>query len=187
MAAKQRAAVAYLEREDGRILCVWNKRYGGWGMPGGLVEPHETITEGLVRELREETGLEIAGQPEKIWDGPPLTLQKETGRGSHVYVFRIWTNGHSQPREMEVGAPVTWFKREEFLKWSPFAEFYRPMFARMGRSMNEEHLAGCPLGLATGRVAVECKHGYDVCPECDPCLCESLENDLLARPITEEA
>ena len=27
---------------------------------------------------------------------------------------------------------------------------------------------------AAGSVAIECEHGYDVCPICDPCTCEKL-------------
>lgn len=27
---------------------------------------------------------------------------------------------------------------------------------------------------ATCTVAIECKHGYDVCPTCDPCTCKKL-------------
>ena len=38
-----RAAVSYIERGDGRILCVWNSRYGGWTLPGGKVEEGETV------------------------------------------------------------------------------------------------------------------------------------------------
>lgn len=43
----------------------------------------------------------------------------------------------------------------------------------------ESHKKGCPMARALGSVAIECKHGYDCCPECDPCTCGlfSLTND----------
>lgn len=34
------------------------------------------------------------------------------------------------------------------------------------------HERGCPMGRAVQcAVGVECEHGYDVCPQCDPCTC----------------
>jgi 8-oxo-dGTP pyrophosphatase MutT (NUDIX family) len=44
------AGVLLQRRNDNRL----------WGLPGGGVEPGESVTEAVVREVREETGLEVA-------------------------------------------------------------------------------------------------------------------------------
>lgn len=38
------------------ILLLYTSRYNDYSLPGGGVKPHESIKEGLIRELEEETG-----------------------------------------------------------------------------------------------------------------------------------
>jgi len=125
----RRAAVAYVVR-DGRMLCVWNKRYGGWTMPGGLVEEGERPSDAVVRELLEETGLGDNRRMAwyQIYEAP-TEPHFHDGRGTYCHVFSVTVGG--EPREREVGCPVTWFTREEFLKWCPFAKFYETMFKKL--------------------------------------------------------
>ncbi len=120
------AAVSYIEREDGKLLCVWNQRYGGWTLPGGLAEEDELVEIALGRELREETGLELV-TAQLLYEGPHGIAHVDPTRASVVGIYRVMAYG--VPREMEEGCPITWLTREQFLKWSPFAPLYREVFA----------------------------------------------------------
>ena len=57
---------AVIKDDRGRLLLIKRGHAPGaglWSLPGGRIEPGETDAEALVREMREETGLEIeAGQ-----------------------------------------------------------------------------------------------------------------------------
>ena len=52
--------------QDGKVLLV-KRRYeplaGRWSLPGGTLELGETLAEGVAREMREETGLEVEVGP----------------------------------------------------------------------------------------------------------------------------
>ncbi len=130
------AAVSYIERGDGRILCVWNSRYGGWTLPGGKVEEGETVEAAQERELYEETGLRTAGAT-PIYTSETCIKDAPGDRGRLVCVFRVETTD-SWFKQMEPDHPVAWFTREQFLKWSPFAEFYVGMFEVVDQSEGVE-------------------------------------------------
>jgi len=64
---------AVVERDD-RLLLVKRASHlpegGKWGLPGGYLERDETLVEGVLRELREETG----------WDGRVIALLRINSR-----------------------------------------------------------------------------------------------------------
>ncbi|MFN2624567.1 MAG: NUDIX hydrolase [Mycobacteriales bacterium] len=55
-------AGAVIRDDSGRLLLVRRRHEpsrGLWSLPGGRVEPGETAAEACVREVREETGLDV--------------------------------------------------------------------------------------------------------------------------------
>jgi 8-oxo-dGTP diphosphatase len=53
---------AAAESEDGRWLLIRRADTGLWALPGGTLEWNETFKTALVRELREEAGVEISSE-----------------------------------------------------------------------------------------------------------------------------
>lgn len=117
------AAISFVEGEDDRFVCVWNERYGGIGMPGGLCETGETLEEAQERELREETGMRTVSA-QLVYRGPH-GLPAKPGRATEVAVFRVVAEG--EPRAAE-GCEVRRCTREEYLASSPFAALYGRLF-----------------------------------------------------------
>ncbi len=78
----------------------------GWALPGGHVEPGESVVASVIREIREETGLAI--------HDPRLVGIKQfpkNGGRYLVFLFRA-RDFDGEPRNSEEGR-VAWFTRED--------------------------------------------------------------------------
>jgi ADP-ribose pyrophosphatase YjhB (NUDIX family) len=73
---------------ENRVFLVKHSYVAGWHLPGGGVEIGETFVESLARELREEGGIELRGEP--VLHG--LFFNRHVSRRDHVavYVIRQW-------------------------------------------------------------------------------------------------
>lgn len=71
---RKRKGGVILVRNDGKLLVV--QCYGcTWGFPKGTCNENESYLEGALRELREETGVEL--KPEDLVDLEPLQVYKD--------------------------------------------------------------------------------------------------------------
>jgi 8-oxo-dGTP pyrophosphatase MutT (NUDIX family) len=78
--------------KDQRIFLVTHTYVPGWQLPGGGVEPGETMTEALARELMEEGNIEILEPP--VLHG--LFFNSRVSQRDHIAVFVV--RSFRQPR-----------------------------------------------------------------------------------------
>ncbi len=102
--------------QDGRVLLVRRGSEplkGHWTLPGGLLEVGETMAEGVVREVREETGLEVEPiELVEILD----RIHREGGRVRYHYViadFLCRVTGGELRAASDADA-VRWVERAEW-------------------------------------------------------------------------
>ena len=94
-------SVGWLHVRDGRLLGVRTRGRDRFYLPGGKPEPGETDEEALVREVREELGLELAEvRPAFTIDAPAHGLAAPTELTMHCFHARAV--GEPRPaREIE--------------------------------------------------------------------------------------
>ena len=97
-----------LER-DGRVLLARRgrePRRGHWDLPGGFLAETEAPLDGLRREFREETGLEI--EPVEL-----LRIDIEPYAGRYVFSVTWLVTAVGDPVAADDVAELRWFARDE--------------------------------------------------------------------------
>jgi ADP-ribose pyrophosphatase YjhB (NUDIX family) len=124
---------------DGRILLVRNdrvvrgRRTPTWDLPGGTVRAGETLTDALVREWEEETGLAVrCGRLLLVVDG----AKRRAAGAAPLYTWRAFTFEVACEGEPRAGAGierVEWVDRAEALRRLD-ASYHAALRERLGSS-----------------------------------------------------
>lgn len=112
-----------------RFLMVRSKKRGGWEMPGGRMEPGETLLSSAEREFLEETGHKL------ITDGH---LSRKLGDG--MVFFGIIGPKVSDRKEGEITEVALFEKLPDVLaypqeEYTPLIEVGREMLKKGGRAI----------------------------------------------------
>src|SRR5512139_2201437 len=95
--------------KDGKVLLTRREDFRVWCLPGGSVDPNETVAQAGIREVREETGLEVElVRMVGIYSRPGWH-----DGGYHIVVFAAaQIGGEMQPAPREV-IEMGWFAPDE--------------------------------------------------------------------------
>lgn len=86
-----------IEDHNGCILLVRDQSRSDerWDLPGGGVDPGESVLEALAREVKEEVDLDVTGEPQKICEFVEYfyDLYTKTGWESTRHFYKVTADG----------------------------------------------------------------------------------------------
>ena len=116
--------VAVFVVRDGKVLLHWHRKLGMWLPPGGHIEHDELPDEAAVREVVEETGIEVELMGERREDvGDPVQLHRPAGvqlediGPGHQHIDLIYfakPKGSTEIRDEFSAERVGWYAPEDW-------------------------------------------------------------------------
>jgi 8-oxo-dGTP diphosphatase len=103
-----RAAGGVVSDQEGRVAIVYRPKYEDWTFPKGKLEPGESEEEAAVREVHEETGLEVELGRELGY----VEYTDPKGRPKTVHYWVMSVNGGEFTPNREV-SELRWLPLEE--------------------------------------------------------------------------
>ncbi len=74
-----------VENEKGEVLLVKHTYVEGWYLPGGGVETNDTMAQTAIKELREEVGFEVTGEPRLLG----IYKNNSASKRDHVALYKV--------------------------------------------------------------------------------------------------
>jgi len=116
--------VAVFVVRDGKVLLHWHRKLGMWLPPGGHIERDELPDEAAVREVLEESGVEVelVGERREDVEDPvqlhrPAGVQLENIGPGHQHIDLIYfarPKGTSDIRDEYAADRVGWYASEDW-------------------------------------------------------------------------
>lgn len=114
-----------------QVLAIQRDDNGHWEAPGGVLELGETFEEGVRREVREETGIDVTV-------GNITGVYKNMTRGVVALVFRCYIAG-GQPRPTDEARDVRWLSKRQLTELMTPAYAVRVLDALDGSATTRAH------------------------------------------------
>lgn len=125
---------AAIFNERGEILLMERADGSGWCLPCGFVEPNETPVEGIIREAREETGLEIkVSQLVGVFTRKPGA---QMGPHTTICIVHICEIVDGQLKISHEGLTLKYWSIDEMKNWHATHEIFARAAYKMWKSEN---------------------------------------------------
>ncbi len=109
--------------KDKKVLLTWNKKCNIWIPIGGHIEPNELPCDSVIREAKEESGLDIEivslNKAKTANIAQPIQINLDHIKEDHKHINLMYfakVKGGQMMKESDEGTALKWFSLEEVEK-----------------------------------------------------------------------